>query len=90
MTYEFGGKQYSAQMPLDPDPTILLRVSTVGAQSSGQGYTGNVAATQPGYQQPPTVIESSTVYQPYSVQPTYPPVSLSLDYGYWGGHRRRR
>ncbi len=88
--YEFGGKQYAVQLPQDPGPTIQLSVSPVGMQTQGQGYPGNAVASQPGYQQPVTVVESSTVYQPYYVQPYYPPVSLNLDYGYWGGHRHWR
>jgi uncharacterized protein YcfJ len=88
--YEFGGKQYAVQMPQDPGPTIQLNVSPLGMQSQGQGYPVNVGTAQPAYQRAPVVVEASTVYQPYFVQPYYPPVSLNLDYGYWGGHRHWR
>ena len=87
VTYEFGGKQYSVQMPQDPGPTIQLSVTPAGMQSAPPP----VQAAQPVYQQAPTVIQSSTVYQPYYVQPYaapyYPPVGLNLEFGYWG-HRR--
>jgi hypothetical protein len=87
VTYEFGGKQYSVQMPQDPGPTIQLSVSPVAVQPQAQAYQGNAVVSQPVYQQVPTVIESGTVYQPYYVPPPYPPVSVNLDYGYWGGRR---
>lgn len=94
VVYEFGGRQYSVQMPNDPGPTIALQVSPVGAQSPSP-YQGNVAATPPVYQQQPVVIESRTVYQPYYprpyyIQPYYPPISLNFGYGYWGGGGHHR
>lgn len=71
VTYEFGGRHYSVQMPNDPGPTIQLQVSPVGVQSQ-PSYQGNVAVAQPEYQQQPTVIESRTIYQPYYEYPYYP------------------
>jgi len=89
VVYEFGGKQYSVQMPQDPGPTVQLQVTPVGMQSPPQNP--HYVATLPVYQQPP-VVESRTVYyaQPYYAQPYYPPVSLNFGYGYWGGHGWRR
>ena len=89
VVYEFGGKQYSVQMPQDPGPTVQLQVTPVGMQSPPPNP--NNVATVPVYQQPP-VVESRTVYyaQPYYAQPYYPPVSLNFGYGYWGGHGWRR
>jgi hypothetical protein len=71
VTYEFGGHQYSVQIPNDPGPTILLQVSPVGAQSQ-TSYQGNVAVARPEYRQQPTVIESRTIYQPYYEVPYHP------------------
>jgi uncharacterized protein YcfJ len=87
VVYEFGGKQYSVQMPQDPGPTVQLQVTPVGMQSPPP--SPNSAATAQVYQQQP-VIESRTVYytQPYYSQPYYPPVSLNLGFGYWGGRGR--
>jgi uncharacterized protein YcfJ len=72
VTYEFGGRNYSVQMPNDPGPTIRLQVSPIGAQSQ-YTYQDNVAVAQPEYQQQPTIIESRTIYQPYYEVPYYPP-----------------
>lgn len=89
VVYEFGGRQYSVQMPNDPGPTIAVQVSPVGVQSPNP-YQGNAVAPSPVYQQPSTVIESRTVYQPYYPRPYYiqtyvPPIRLNFGYGHWGG-----
>ena len=86
VVYEFGGKQYSVQLPQDPGPTIPLQVSPAGAQAALP------QATQPVYVQPTypqtVYVQPQTVYaQPVYVQPYYPPVSLNLGFGYWGGYR---
>jgi uncharacterized protein YcfJ len=87
VVYEFGGKQYSVQMPQDPGPTVQLQVTPVGMQSPPPNT--NSIATAPLYQQTP-VLEPRAVYytQPYYAQPYYPPVSLNLGFGYWGGRGR--
>ena len=91
VTYEFGGKQYSVQMPQDPGPTLQLSVSPVGAQSQTQSYQGNLGSLPPVYQQAPVIVQAQPVYQPYYVLPYYPPIGLNLDFGFWGGggHRWR-
>ena len=86
--YEFGGKQYSVQMPQDPGPSIQLSVSPVGAQ--GQAYQGDGASSAPVYQQAPVIVQTQPVYQPYYARPYYPPVGVNLDFGYWGGGRHWR
>ena len=88
VTYEFGGKQYSVQMPQDPGPSIQLSVSPVGAQ--GQAYQGDGASSAPVYQQAPVIVQTQPVYQPYYARPYYPPVGVNLDFGYWGGGRHWR
>ena len=89
VVYEFGGKQYSVQMPQDPGPTVQLQITPVGMQSPPPSPSSVTMA--PVYQQQP-VVESRAPYyrQPYYVQPYYPPVSLNLGFGYWGGHGRWR
>jgi uncharacterized protein YcfJ len=76
VVYEFGGKQYSVQMPQDPGPTIQLQVTPVGTQSGVQTYPGSASVVPPVYQQAPIVIESRPIFRPYYVEPYY--------YGYWG------
>lgn len=88
VVYEFGGKQYSVRLPNDPGPTIALQVSPVGAQPQNVG-----AAAAPVYQQQPEYVQAAPVVitqpvyaQPVYVQRYYPPVSVNLGFGYWGGY----
>jgi uncharacterized protein YcfJ len=96
VVYEFGGKQYAVRMPNDPGPTISLQVSPVGAQPQDQVSAAPQAYQPPEYvQNAPVVYTQQTIVQPYYVQPVYaqpvygpryyPPVSLNLGFGYWGG-----
>jgi uncharacterized protein YcfJ len=71
VTYEFGGRHYSVQMPNDPGATIQLQVSPVGVQSQ-PSYQDNVAVATPEYPQQRTVIESRAIYQPYDEYRYYP------------------
>jgi uncharacterized protein YcfJ len=113
--YEYAGKQYNAQMPNDPGPTIRLQLTPMGgdsaasdmpapsapsaapgvivappmAQAVGQPIAQIVAA-------PPTVYPAAyptypTAYPGYYGSPYYyPPVGLSLNFGFSGGHRHHR
>ena len=82
VVYEFGGKQYSVQMPQDPGPTIALQVTPVGATPPQAGY----AAPQATYVQPATVVVGPPVYRSYYPAPYYyPPVGINLGFGFYGG-----
>jgi hypothetical protein len=79
VVYEFGGRQYSVQMPNDPGPTIRLQITPVGAVTQDNVQSGAYAPAQPAYAQtpntvaaPPVVVQSGYYVQPY-VQP-YAPV----------------
>ena len=90
VVYEFGGKQYTVQLPQDPGPTIQLQVTPVGAPRSDA--TPDV---------PPTVVASNTittvttqprvVYVPTPAYyggawaPAYP--VYNMGWGWSGGHR---
>ena len=83
VVYEFAGKQYTAQMPHDPGPTLALQIGPVGAND----YT---EPNEPVQAQPPVVVTQPQVIvtQPYPVyypRPYYPPLSLEFGFGYWGG-----
>ena len=76
VVYEFGGRQYSVQMPQDPGPTIALQVSPVGATQNNQLANVTVAASPaPAYCQesylgaPPAVFYPVPVYRPTVVIP---------------------
>lgn len=90
VVYEFGGRQYSVQMPNDPGPTISVQVSPVGS--------GLIAQAPP----PPVLVQPAPItyvtVQPsrsYYAQPYYPPVVIPFGfYGYgrerWHEHEHRR
>lgn len=102
VTYEYGGRQFSARMPYDPGRTVQLNVSPVA--TSAPTYTGpEGVVTAPGVVQSatvapaPLVVPAPVVYAPYPAYPAYPvpvyrpyypPVGISLGFTF-GGHRHR-
>jgi len=82
VAYEFGGRQYSVQMPNDPGPTIALQVSPVGSGLIAQAPTPPVLV-----QPPPTTYVMVQPPRSYYVQPYYPP--LIVPFGYYGHGRER-
>jgi uncharacterized protein YcfJ len=88
VVYEFAGKQYQAQMPHDPGPTLALQIGPAGATSSEQTRQ-SYAADIPVYEDAPPVVLAQPTYPVYPVyypRPYYqPPVSLQFGFGYWGG-----
>jgi uncharacterized protein YcfJ len=96
VVYEFGGKQYAVQMPNDPGPSIGLQVSPVGTTPQVPVPTASAVVPQPAYvqqapyayvQQPAYAVAPVAVYPGYYPRPYYPPVGISLGFGYWGGYR---
>jgi uncharacterized protein YcfJ len=100
--YEFGGKQYTVQMPYDPGPTIRLQVSPVGANDTvapppdEQAYASapppGVAPAPVYATQTPSVVYpayATPVYPAYYARPYWvPPISFSIGYVYHGGGHR--
>ena len=85
VVYEFAGKQYSAQMPHDPGPTLALQIGPVGAVSNEQ-QRQTYPADIPVYEEPPPVVMAQPVYPIYYPRPYYyPPVTLEFGFGYWDG-----
>jgi hypothetical protein len=82
VVYEFGGKQYSVQMPSDPGPTLQLQVTPVGATSQTAPQANTVTYAQPTY-----IIVEQPVYSGYYAPNYFPPFAIGLGLGYWGGHR---
>jgi uncharacterized protein YcfJ len=95
VVYEFGGRQYSAQMPYDPGSTVRLNVA--GATAPAAAVTG--AVTAPPLQasgnpvavsptpvpmvqaQAPVAVAAAPVYvQPY---PVYPAPAYAYPYPYY-------
>lgn len=86
VTYEYGGRDFTAQMPYDPGPTVQLQVSPMAQQLQQQGPVGQgggvvvappLQAEQPGTAmqgvQPGAVVQSGTVVVPAPVPVAYPP-----------------
>jgi uncharacterized protein YcfJ len=71
VTYLFGGRRYSVQMPNDPGPTIRVQVSPTGSQVQPDYPVEEVVAAPTYPYQQPTIIESRTIYQPYYVYPVH-------------------
>ncbi len=94
VVYEFAGKQYTAQMPHDPGPTLALQIGPVGATTNTQAQS--YPADIPVYTDPPAVVRTQPVYPSYPIYPIYspppyyyPPVTFDFGFGYWGGDYRR-
>ena len=96
VVYEFAGKQYTAQMPHDPGPTLALQIGPVGANTTVQPQS--YAADIPVYSDPPAVVRTQPAYPSYPSYPIYPiyspppsyypPVTFDFGFGYWGGDYR--
>ena len=95
VVYEFGGKQYSVQMPNHPGATVQLQVTPVGSNSQTTQTVANTSYSQPVYAQPADVqavytqpgyiVMAPPVYSGY-YQPNYvAPFVLGLGVGYLGG-----
>jgi uncharacterized protein YcfJ len=83
VVYEYGGKQYTVQLPYDPGKTIALQVTPAGASAPAAPAATQLSPT--GTTQPVVV---QTV--PVAVYPAYayPPVDIRLGWGFWGGPPR--
>lgn len=93
VVYEFGGKQYSVQMPNDPGPTLRLQITPLGgsAQTPGNESPVPAAPAQPAVIRSGTVVLPATVVvtdaYPYHYRPYYyPPVGVTFNLGYGRAH----
>jgi uncharacterized protein YcfJ len=102
VVYEFAGKQYSVQMPNDPGPYVRLQITPVGGSVQPPPAAPVPIAPQTYLYEQPTTVESAVVVAPaygyapvapvvysggYYARPYYPPVGVSLNFGYYGGYR---
>ncbi|MGE0497971.1 MAG: glycine zipper 2TM domain-containing protein [Ramlibacter sp.] len=88
VVYEYAGKQYSVQMPNDPGPYVKLQITPVSSAAPQVEPPAVVASAAPYgvIQQGVVVAPAPVVYARPYYQPYYPPVSLSLDLGYYRGY----
>lgn len=89
VVYEFAGKQYTTQLPHDPGPTLALQIGPAGARDYVD-EPATISSAQPIYVQPaPVYVQPPVVvtqpYPGYYAAPYYPPISVDLGFGYWGG-----
>jgi uncharacterized protein YcfJ len=89
--YEFGGRQYSVQMPQDPGPTIAVQVSPANAVVTQAPLTTTIVSSPaPVYIQPSvtyvTVPAPSVYYPIVRYRPLMAP-TVVVPWGY--GHRDR-
>lgn len=98
VVYEYGGKQFSVQMPQDPGPYVRLQITPVGGTAQPPQApvpTSYVPAAAPvQVSSVTTVVESAPVYVAAAQVPVvyapaypayhsyYPPVGLSVNLGY--------
>jgi len=103
VVYEYGGKQYSVQLPNDPGPTLQLQVTPVGAPPQNAAAAVAQVQASPVYAPAPAAVVAAPSYPvyypaPYPAAypapyygPYIPPVQLRFGYwGGWGGHRHWR
>jgi uncharacterized protein YcfJ len=96
VVYEFGGKQYTVQMPSDPGPTLQLQVTPVGTVSQIAAPTSTVTYAQPLYQEPSYIVSEPRAYYGYPAyysQANYVPIAALMGMGIWfgsHGHRHSR
>jgi len=100
VTYEYAGRQYTVQMPQDPGPTVRLQVTPMAAGNTEPVYSsGSVTASEgipimrsvevapaPVVYAAPAVYPAPVVYPSYGYGPYYPPVGVSLNFGYSRGY----
>lgn len=98
VVYEYADKQYTIQMPNDPGLYVRLQVTPVGAMPSQPqattvqpGFVQQQVYSQPVYAQPvyaqPVYVQPAVVAYPgYYPRPYYPPVGVSLNFGYSRGY----
>lgn len=101
VVYEYQRTQYTAQMLNDPGLYVRLQVTPVGAMTTApqtfQSAPPPQAYYQPAYVQPMVAAPAYPAYPSYYPQPyyapIYPPIGLSLNFGYsrgYGGYGRHR
>ena len=89
VVYEYAGRQYTTQTAYDPGPQIPVQVTPVGSAPMDYPQAPTYApAYAPTYAPPPAY--APAYRQPVYVQPSYPPVGVSLDLGYSPGYRHWR
>jgi uncharacterized protein YcfJ len=96
VAYEYGGRQYNVQMPNDPGKSIALQVTPAGAPTQAAadnttayaGQSGQAVGVIVGQPSPVAVYPAYPAYPAYYPGYYYPPVGVSLGFGFYGGGHR--
>ena len=92
VAYEYAGRQYNVQLPNDPGPTIPLQVTPAQNQPQVATDFGNAAPAGTAVGVIVGQPAAYPVYAPayYAGYPgyVYPPISLSLGFGFSSHHHR--
>jgi uncharacterized protein YcfJ len=95
VVYEYQGTQYTTQMATDPGQYVRLQVTPVGAMAPAPQTFQSAPAQPQTYVQPsPVYVQPAVVapvvypayYAPAYYRPYYPPIGLSLNFGYSRGY----
>jgi uncharacterized protein YcfJ len=96
VVYEFGGKQYSVQMPNDPGPTVQLQMTPVGSSpampvTANNGTDPGSVQAQAGYPIPIYTNSNYMLVEPVAYPVYYQanylaPFALGFGMGYVGGY----
>ncbi|MDI9333793.1 MAG: hypothetical protein QM533_05395 [Cytophagales bacterium] len=94
VVYEYGGKQYSVQMPQAPGEFIPLQVTPIGSAPVATVQqpimqAPQVATPQPIVYSPAPVVVAAPYPYPYAHPYWYPNVSIGFGFGFGFGHGRR-
>jgi hypothetical protein len=85
VVYEYGGKQYTVQMPHDPGPTLQLQITPLVAATQAT-LPASVTYSQAAYPSPAYVIAPPLYYDSgyygYYAQPNYLPLAAFLGLGW--------
>lgn len=89
VTYDYGGRQYTVQMPNDPGPAIRLQMSPVAASAPSNPYpvaSGEVMSAPVGTVSVPGVVASATTVYPGYATTVYPAYAAPAYPAYYPGY----
>ena len=85
VVYEFGGRQYTVELPNDPGPTLQLQITPMNA-SAPSPPAAAVTYVQPVYEPPVYAVPAPAAVYPGYYEPNYFwPFAVGLGFGLLGG-----
>lgn len=84
VVYEFGGRQYTVELPNDPGPTLQLQITPADVGAPSQSAAA-VTYVQPLVEPPVYVVPAPAVYPGYYEPNYFWPFAFGLGFGLLGG-----